>query len=201
MLDHALREFAEKIDPFKAEWGLPSLLKLKGPFSLGISAVAKSIEAVRQDSTSASSPRKRRFLAVFARKSLEMVPVVIKRNDQPESSRAQRLFAWLLEQPVTELMNTASGDDRANGAVRTSHRPPRLANGSTSAGAARRSSRALAHASQSWRKPSPFYVARSPSTQSRWSMLAWPLRRSRSIRRRPSLLSRAPVGVRRQRSS
>lgn len=110
VLDHALREFAEKIDPFKAEWGLPSLLKLKGPFSLGISAVAKSIEAVRQEFDKRVEPERKRFLAVFARKSLEMVAeFVIKRNDQPEFVALRKeLFAWLLEQPVAELMSTAS---------------------------------------------------------------------------------------------
>ncbi len=110
VLDHALREFAEKIDPFKAEWGLPSLLKMKGPFSLGISAVAKSIEAVRQEFDKRVEPERKRFLAVFARKSLEMVAeFMIKRNDQPEFVALRKeLFAWLLEQPVTELMSTAS---------------------------------------------------------------------------------------------
>lgn len=110
VLDHALREFAEKIDPFKAEWGLPSLLKLKGPFSLGISAVAKSIEAVRQEFDKRVEPERKRFLAVFAKKSLEMVAeFVIKRNDQPEFIALRReLFAWLLEQPVTEVMSAAS---------------------------------------------------------------------------------------------
>jgi hypothetical protein len=110
VLDHALREFAEKIDPFKAEWGLPSLLKLKGPFSLGISAVAKSIEAVRQEFDKRVEPERKRFLAVFARKSLEMVAeFMIKRNDQPEFVALRKeLFAWLLEQPVSELLSTAS---------------------------------------------------------------------------------------------
>jgi hypothetical protein len=117
VLDHALREFAEKIDPFKAEWGLPSLLKLKGPFSLGISAVAKSIEAVRQEFDKRVEPERKRFLAVFARKSLEMVAdFMIKRSDQPEFMALRReLFAWLLEQPATE--KTTELTERAGHAI------------------------------------------------------------------------------------
>jgi len=110
VLDDALREFSEKVDPFKAEWGLPSLLKLKGPFSIGISVVAKSFESVRQEFDKRMEPERKRFLAGFARKSLEMVAdFVIKRNDQPEFVALRReLFAWLLDQPVSELVGTAS---------------------------------------------------------------------------------------------
>ncbi len=107
VLDQALREFSEKVDPFKAEWGLPSLLKLGGPLSFGLGAFAKSFEAVRGELDKRLVPERKRFLQGFAKRALEMVgDFLIKKSDQPEFMALRKeLFAWLLEQPVSELMS------------------------------------------------------------------------------------------------
>ncbi len=108
VLDDALREFSEKVDPFRAEWGLPSILKLGGPFSLGLSAFAKSIDGIRDELGKRVEPERKRFLQTFARRSLDTVAeAVVKRSDEPQFVALRKeLFAWLLEQPVSELVAT-----------------------------------------------------------------------------------------------
>lgn len=108
VLDDALREFSEKVDPFRAEWGLPSVLKLGGPFSLGLSAFAKSIDGIRDELARRVEPERKRFLQTFARRSLDTVAdAVVKRSDEPQFVALRKeLFAWLLEQPVSELVAT-----------------------------------------------------------------------------------------------
>lgn len=108
VLDTALREFSEKVDPFKAEWGLPSLLKGGGPLSFGLGAFAKGFETVRQEVDKRVEPERKRFLLAFARRALETVAEnIVKRNDEPQFVALRKeLFAWLLEQPLSELVAT-----------------------------------------------------------------------------------------------
>lgn len=110
VLDQALRDFSEKVDPFRAEWGLPSLLKKGGPLAFGLGAFAKGFESIREEFDKRLEPERKRFLQVFARKSLEMVAgFIIKRNDQPQFIALRKeLFAWLLEQPMSEVVAPAS---------------------------------------------------------------------------------------------
>ena len=105
VLDDALHEFGDKVNPFTAEWGLPSLLRKAGPLSIGLGAFAKSIDAIREEFDRRLEPERKRFLQGFARRSLAMVAdFVVKRNDDPPFVALRKeLFAWLLEQPVSEL--------------------------------------------------------------------------------------------------
>ncbi len=108
VLDDALREFSEKVDPFRAEWGLPSLMKRGGTFSLGLSAMAKGIDSMRDELQKRVEPERKRFLQAFARRALDTVAEnVVKRSDEPQFIAVRtELFAWLLEQPVSELVAT-----------------------------------------------------------------------------------------------
>jgi hypothetical protein len=110
VLDDALKEFSEKVDPFRAEWGLPSLLKMGGPIAIGLGMFGKGIDAVRDEFEKRLEPERKRFLQAFARRALTMVAdFIIKRNDEPPFVALRKeVFAWLLEQPVSELMATAS---------------------------------------------------------------------------------------------
>lgn len=110
VLEDAIREFSEKVDPFKAEWGLPSLLKGGGPFSIGLGAFAKGFETVRQEVEKRVVPERKRFLQAFARRAIETVADnIVKRSDEPQFVALRKeLFAWLLEQPVSELVATQS---------------------------------------------------------------------------------------------
>lgn len=106
VVEAALREFGERANPFTAEWGLPSLLKKMGPFGLGFSAVGKSFDNLREEFDRRVEPERKRFQKAFARRALSTVAdFVIKRQDKPESIALKKeLLAWLLEQPVKELV-------------------------------------------------------------------------------------------------
>ncbi|NUP10894.1 MAG: hypothetical protein HOW73_33025 [Polyangiaceae bacterium] len=110
VLDDALREFSEKVDPFRAEWGIPSLLKLGGPIAFGLGAFTKAFESVRDEFQKRLEPERKRFLKGFATRALKMVAeFVIKRNGEPQFVALRKeLFSWVLEQPVSELMTPAS---------------------------------------------------------------------------------------------
>ncbi|MFO0550315.1 MAG: hypothetical protein U0271_18115 [Polyangiaceae bacterium] len=112
VLERALTEFSEKVDPFRAEWGLPSLLKLGGPLSFGLGAFAKGLDTVRNEFDKRIEPERKRFLRAFARRALDMVAdFVVKRSDEPEFLALRKeLFAWVLEQPVSELMASTSAE-------------------------------------------------------------------------------------------
>jgi hypothetical protein len=109
VLDDALDEFSRKVNPFTAEWGLPSLLKRMGPLSIGLGAFARGLEAVREDFDKRLEPERKKFLQVFARRALDMVAdFVVRRNDEPPFVAVRKeLFAWLLEQPVAEVVGPA----------------------------------------------------------------------------------------------
>lgn len=110
VLDDALKEFSEKVDPFRAEWGIPSLLKLGGPIALGLGAFSKAIDSVRNEFQKRLEPERKKFLQGFARRALNMVAeFIIKRGDEPQFIALRKeIFAWMLEQPVAELVATAT---------------------------------------------------------------------------------------------
>jgi hypothetical protein len=106
VLHDGLQEFAEKVNPFTAEWGIPSLLKRA---SLLGGAVAKGLETVKAELDRRLEPEIRRFLGSFSRRGLRrMVDVTIDRGDQPASIALRRhLVAWILEQEIAVLARDA----------------------------------------------------------------------------------------------
>jgi hypothetical protein len=110
VLDDALKQFGAKMNPFTAEWGLPSLTKKAGAFSLGLGALLKSVESVQQEFERRLEPERKRFLAAFARTALGTVAdTIVKTSDDPPMIELRKeLFAWLLEQPTSEVASTWS---------------------------------------------------------------------------------------------
>jgi hypothetical protein len=96
----ALKEFSEKVNPFTAEWGLPSLLKKLGPFGM-----AKGFDSMRADFEKRLDPEIRKFLQGMSRKSLrKMVEFTIAKADEPRFIAVRkRLAAWMLEQEIAAL--------------------------------------------------------------------------------------------------
>ena len=100
VLYDGLKEFSEKVNPFTAEWGIPSLLKRFSPFG-----VSKGFDGVRAEFDRRLEPEIRRFLQGFSRKGLRrMVEVTISSADQPKSIALRKnLAAWGLEQKVSDF--------------------------------------------------------------------------------------------------
>jgi hypothetical protein len=111
VLYDGLKEFSEKVNPFTAEWGIPSLLKR---LPLG-GTLGKGIDTVRADFDRRLEPEIRRFLAGFTRKGLRrMAEATVARSDQPASVAVRRhLVAWILEQEIAELLRSADAESIA----------------------------------------------------------------------------------------
>jgi hypothetical protein len=106
VLDDALREFSVKVDPFKAEWGLPSLMKKAGPLAM----FAKGLDVVAREFEARLEPERRKFLQGFARRALGLTAdFTLKRADDPPFVTARKeLLRWLLEQPLGEVVAQAT---------------------------------------------------------------------------------------------
>jgi hypothetical protein len=110
VLYDGFKEFSEKVNPFTAEWGVPSLLKRMSVLG---GTVAKGLDTVKAEFDRRLEPEIRRFLASFSRRGLRgMVEATIARSDQPASVAVRRhLVAWVLEQEIAELARAT--DDEA----------------------------------------------------------------------------------------
>jgi hypothetical protein len=104
VLYDALTEFSDKVNPFFAEWGLPGLLKRFAPFGMG--AMNKAFESVRAEFDRRLEPEIRKFLQGFTRRALKKSgDFVVAKADGPEFISLRRsLWAWLVEQRVTDLV-------------------------------------------------------------------------------------------------
>ncbi len=113
VLEGALRDFQEKVNPFTSEWGLPALLKKFSPMGigLGLGGIAKSFESVQKEFEKRLEPELKRFLQGASKRALAMTAdFVVERSDKPAFVALRKeLFAWLLEQPMNEL--AAGADD------------------------------------------------------------------------------------------
>jgi hypothetical protein len=106
VLYDGFKEFAERVNPFTAEWGIPSLLKRMSVLG---GAMTKGIEAVKAEFDRRLEPEIRRYLQGFTRRGLDrMVDVTIARADQPASIALRRhVLAWMLEQEIAVLAREA----------------------------------------------------------------------------------------------
>jgi hypothetical protein len=112
VMHDALKQFSERTNPFVADWGLPALLKKLGPFG---GSVGKGIEGVRHEFEKRLDPEIRKFLQVFAQKSLEDVATsVITRADTPPFiALRRRLATFFLEQRLGEVLLEQEGSAQA----------------------------------------------------------------------------------------
>lgn len=114
VLYDGLKEFSEKVNPFIAEWGIPSLLKRMSLFG---GAMTKGLESVRAELDKRMEPEIQRFLAGFTKKGLRrMVEVTAARANEPSSIAVRKhLLAWVLEQEIAQLAREADHQAIAEG--------------------------------------------------------------------------------------
>lgn len=109
-LYEALREFNERVNPFFAEWGLPTIIRKVMPFGSG--AVVRTLEAVRGEFDRRLEPEMRRFLQGFVKRGLQRAAQVLTEGKDGAHGPALRrsLLEALLAQRV-ELLASALGDE------------------------------------------------------------------------------------------
>jgi hypothetical protein len=114
VLYDGLKEFSEKVNPFTAEWGIPSLLKRMSVLG---GAMGKGLESVRVEFDRRLEPEIRRFLTGFTRKGLRrMVEVTVARSDQPASAALRKhMLTWVLDQELGTLAREADAEAIALG--------------------------------------------------------------------------------------
>lgn len=103
----ALREFQDKVNPFFAEWGLPSLLKRLGPFGLG--GMGKAFDSLRGEFEKRLEPEMRRFLATFTGRGVRRAAnyVIDHSGDRAFIGLRKRLLQWVLDQTVAGTIASA----------------------------------------------------------------------------------------------
>lgn len=96
-----LRDFSQRVNPFVAEWGLPSLLKKLSTFGLG-----KGLDSMRAEFERRLEPEISRFIRGASRRSLrETSDALVARAGQPKHVALRKHLAmWTLEQRVSELL-------------------------------------------------------------------------------------------------
>lgn len=101
LIYEALREFQDKVNPFFAEWGLPSLLKRLGPFGLG--GMGKAFDSLRAEFEKRLEPEMRRFLTTFTGRGVKRVGayLVDHAGDRSFIALRKRLVRWVLDQTVS----------------------------------------------------------------------------------------------------
>lgn len=104
VMHDALKQFSERVNPFVAEWGLPSLMKKLGPFGFG--GVGKAIDGMRVDFEKRLDPEIRKFLLGFSQKAVKNAAesILARGNEPPFVALRQRLVEFLLEQRFAEVM-------------------------------------------------------------------------------------------------
>jgi hypothetical protein len=104
LLYEALTEFSDKVNPFFAEWGLPSLLKRLSPFGLG--GMSRGFESMRAEFDKRLDPEIRKFLMGFSRKTLRNASgFILARSASPQATALRtRLLAWVLSQRPADIL-------------------------------------------------------------------------------------------------
>jgi hypothetical protein len=103
----ALREFQDKVNPFFAEWGLPSLLKRLGPFGLG--GMGKAFDSLRGEFEKRLEPEMRRFLASFTGGGVRRAAsyIIDHAGDRAFVGMRKRILQWVLDQTVAGTIASA----------------------------------------------------------------------------------------------
>lgn len=117
VLHDALVQFSDRVNPFVAEWGLPSILKKFSPFGLG--GVGKSVEGMRIEFEKRLEPEIRRFLIGFSREALrKSASSIVAQSDTPAFiALRQRILAFVLEQRFADVLLEEKDADTVTKAV------------------------------------------------------------------------------------
>ena len=114
VLHDGLKEFSEKVNPFIAEWGIPSLLKKMSVFG---GAMTKGLESVRHELDRRSEPEIQRFLTGFTKKGLRrMVDSITASATEPSGIALRKhMLAWALEQEIAAVAKEIDAESVALG--------------------------------------------------------------------------------------
>jgi hypothetical protein len=99
----ALTQFQSTVNPFFAEWGLPSILK-RMPIGGGL--ILSSMESLRAEFDRRVEPEIRKFLAVFSRRTRgDLAELFLSKSGDPKLARLrQDVVAYLYTRTVEELL-------------------------------------------------------------------------------------------------
>jgi len=117
VLHDALVQFSDRVNPFVADWGFPSLLKRFSPFGLG--GVGKSVEGMRAEFDRRLEPEIRKFLIGFSREALRKSAgsIASQANTPAFIALRQRIVAFLLEQRFADVLLDEADTDVATRAA------------------------------------------------------------------------------------
>ncbi len=104
LLYDTIKSFNDSVNPFFAEWGLPSLIKRFIP--IGSGALLKSMEAVRGEFDKRLEPEIRKFLQVFSRKALRKLGDITLSSSSDSKAIGVRkaIVAWLCTQETRSFV-------------------------------------------------------------------------------------------------
>lgn len=104
VLHDALVQFSDRVNPFVAEWGLPSIMKKFSPFGLG--GVGKSIDGMRVEFEKRLEPEIRKFLIGFSREALRKgAGSIIAQSDTPAFiALRQKILTFVLDQRFADVL-------------------------------------------------------------------------------------------------
>jgi len=98
-----LLQFNTTVNPFFADWGLPSVIKR---VPIGGSLILASMEAIRTEFERRLEPEIRKFVAVFSRRAIgEMTEAFLARSQDPKLVELRRnVVAFLYSQSLSDLL-------------------------------------------------------------------------------------------------
>lgn len=104
VLHDALVQFSDRVNPFVAEWGLPSIMKKFSPFGLG--GVGKSIDGMRVEFEKRLEPEIRKFLIGFSREALRKgAGSIVSQSDTPAFiALRQKILTFVLDQRFADVL-------------------------------------------------------------------------------------------------
>jgi hypothetical protein len=99
----ALTQFQSTVNPFFAEWGLPSILKR---MPIGGGMILSSMEAIRAEFDRRVEPEIRKFLAVFSRRTQgELAELFLSKSGDPKLVQLRKdVVAYLYTRSLEELL-------------------------------------------------------------------------------------------------
>jgi hypothetical protein len=99
----ALTQFQSTVNPFFAEWGLPSILKR---MPIGGGMILSSMEALRAEFDRRVEPEIRKFLAVFSRRTQgEIAELFLSKSGDPKLVQLRKdVAAYLYTRSIQELL-------------------------------------------------------------------------------------------------
>lgn len=99
----AITQFQSTVNPFFAEWGLPSIIK-RVPIGGGM--ILSSMESLRAEFDRRVEPEIRKFLAVFSRRTKsELAELFLSNSGDPKLAKLRKdLVAYLYTRTVKELL-------------------------------------------------------------------------------------------------